>query len=98
MPRSLWVIGNSAKRVKRTDRHCSGLGPPARSLTATVIGSATNASSLLLSKKIQYSIPSASSSDETTLASVFHSPESTPEENGHLPRGTYPPPTFLAWP
>src|SRR5258707_13897219 len=45
---------------------------------------------------MRYSIPSASSSDETTLASIFHSLESTPEENGQLPRDTYPPSTFLA--
>src|ERR1700736_4385270 len=98
-----------------------GVGPPARSLTASVIGSATKASltstsfdpvplnpvafqvslilkSLLLSRKIRYSIPSASSSDETTLASIFHSLESTPDENGQLPRNRYPPSTFLARP
>src|SRR5580700_2663639 len=43
-------------------------------------------------------MPSASSSDDTTLASIFHSLESTPEENGQLPRKTYPPSTFLARP
>src|ERR1019366_8981509 len=54
--------------------------------------------SLLLTRKIRYSIPSASSSDETTLASIFHSLESTPDENGQLPRSMYPPSTFLARP
>src|SRR5664279_4261040 len=43
-------------------------------------------------------MPSASSSDETTLASMFHSHESTPDEKGQLPRSTYPPSTFLARP
>src|SRR5712672_4088887 len=43
-------------------------------------------------------MPSASSSDETTLASIFHSLASTPDENGQLPLSTYPPPTFLARP
>ena len=33
-------------------------------------------------------MPSASSSEETTLASMFHSQESTPDENGQLPRST----------
>src|ERR1700729_3217655 len=43
-------------------------------------------------------MPAASSSDETTLASMFQSQESTPDENGQLPRSTYPPSTFLARP
>src|SRR5882724_10533780 len=43
-------------------------------------------------------MPSASSSEETTLASIFHSLESTPDEKGQLPRSTYPPSTFLARP
>src|ERR1700687_2597411 len=47
---------------------------------------------------MRYSIPSASSSEETTLASRLHSLESTPDENGQLPRSTYPPSTFLARP
>src|SRR5674476_808723 len=47
---------------------------------------------------MRYSMPSASSSDETTLASMFQSHESTPEEKGQLPRNTYPPSTFLARP
>src|SRR6266516_4871118 len=98
-----------------------GVGPPVRSLTATVIFSATKVSSthtsfdpvphrpvafqvslilysLLLSRKIRYSIPSASSSDETTLASIFQSQDSTPEENGQWPFSTYPPSTFRARP
>ena len=33
-------------------------------------------------------MPSASSSEETTLASMFHSLESTPDENGQLPLST----------
>src|SRR5271167_4476808 len=47
---------------------------------------------------MRYSMPSASSSDDTTLASMFQSQESTPEENGQLPRSTYPPSTFRARP
>src|SRR5471032_961737 len=47
---------------------------------------------------MRYSMPSASSSDETTLASMFHSLESTPDENGQLPLNLYPPSTFLARP
>src|SRR5258707_8188807 len=43
-------------------------------------------------------MPSASSSDETTLASIFQSLDSTPEENGQWPFSTYPPSTFLARP
>jgi len=38
------------------------------------------------SRKIRYSMPSASSSEDTTLASMFHALESTPDENGQLPR------------
>src|SRR6267154_61465 len=49
-------------------------------------------------RKTRYSMPSASSSEETTLASIFHSLESTPDENGQLPRSTYPTSTFLARP
>src|SRR3974390_3488555 len=47
---------------------------------------------------MRYSTPSASSSENTTLASIFHSEESTPDENGQLPLSTYPPSTFLARP
>ena len=43
-------------------------------------------------------MPSASSSEETTLASMFHSQEATPEENGQLPRSLYPPSTLCARP
>src|SRR5207302_3429727 len=98
-----------------------GVRPPVNSLTATVIFSATKASSthtsfdpvphspvafqvslilysLLLSKNIRYSMPSASSSDDTTPASMFQSQDSTPEENGQCPRSIYPPSAFLARP
>src|ERR1700690_478940 len=47
---------------------------------------------------MRYSMPSASSSEDTTLASMFHSLASTPDENGQLPRSKYPPSTFLARP
>src|ERR1700722_7605302 len=47
---------------------------------------------------MRYSMPSASSSDDTTLASMFHSLQFTPDENGQLPRSVYPPSTFLARP
>src|ERR1700709_2237812 len=47
---------------------------------------------------MRYSIPSASSSEETTLASIFHLEESTPEDSGQLPFSMYPPSTFLARP
>ena len=43
-------------------------------------------------------MPSASSSDETTPPSMFHSLEFTPEENGQWPRSRYPPSTLLARP
>ena len=43
-------------------------------------------------------MPSASSSDETTLASMFQSQDATPEENAQLPRNRYPPSTFRARP
>src|SRR3982074_3382152 len=43
-------------------------------------------------------MPSASSSDETMAASMFHSLASTPDENGQRPCSTYPPSTFLARP
>src|SRR6476661_6390264 len=54
--------------------------------------------SLLLSRKIRYSMPSASSSDETTLASMFQSQDSTPDENCQWPFNRYPPSTFVAQP
>jgi hypothetical protein len=43
-------------------------------------------------------MPSASSSEETTLASMFHSQDATPDENGQLPCSWYPPLTFVARP
>src|SRR3954469_21981972 len=43
-------------------------------------------------------MPSASSSDATMPASIFHALESTPDENGQRPCSTYPLSTFLARP
>ena len=37
---------------------------------------------------MRYSMPSASSSEETTLASMFHSAGIDADENGQLPRST----------
>ena len=48
--------------------------------------------------EIRYSIPSASSSDATMPASMFHSLESTPDENGQRPCSRYPPSTLRARP